>query len=355
MPAGIFRLRLGGRFFADNSKYLLKTMRKLSYISLARACAILLVVNSHATGFYPSAIANVAGRGGAIGNTLFFFISGFTLFFSLNHNPPPLFIPWIRRRYFRIWPSVWIWYGFLVLTGFSIIPWHEFFLPLHTNWFLSAILIFYPVFFFCIRAFKNYLLLLSGGAFSMFLVAFFILEPNPQSWVVGVGGSPWQLHWIYYFGIMLLGALSAQKNFFESSFFESVVTRKTLLMGFAFFVSVIVYYAMRGGFEAARLWRLQFLAPFVLPAVCIFGVAFFRLFAAQVKFVSCGKISSLINFISDHTLEIYLTHGLALAIATMVLFPVNLAFCVLLSILFSSILKFFSSGAFLRCPIRRGQ
>ena len=41
------------------------SMKKdLPYISFARMLAILLVVNSHATGLWPSAVANVAGRGG---------------------------------------------------------------------------------------------------------------------------------------------------------------------------------------------------------------------------------------------------------------------------------------------------
>ena len=45
------------------------SMKKdLPYISFARMLAILLVVNSHATGLWPSAVANVAGRGGGIGN-----------------------------------------------------------------------------------------------------------------------------------------------------------------------------------------------------------------------------------------------------------------------------------------------
>lgn len=60
--------------------------KDLPYISFARALAILLVVNSHATGFYPDAVANIVGRGGAIGNTLFFFVSGFTLYFSAENT-----------------------------------------------------------------------------------------------------------------------------------------------------------------------------------------------------------------------------------------------------------------------------
>lgn len=315
--------------------------KDLPYISFARMLAILLVVNSHATGLWPSAVANVAGRGGGIGNALFFFVSGFALYLSLEARGNVAFRTWLPRRLFRIWPSVWICYGILVLTGTEKIPWHDFFLPLERNWFLGAILVFYPLFFFCIKFLKEKLPALIAALFAIFVAAFFALESDAQRWVVGVG-SPWMLHWIYYFGIMIFGAELAKRSFFEKKLFAEGGSVKTLLAGAAFAGTVCLYYAMRGGFEMTHLWRLQFLAPFALPAVCVAGIAFCRICEASFPKIFSGNAYKAISFVSNRTLEIYLVHTVGLALCGALPFPLNLATALAVTLVLAAALKFCS-------------
>lgn len=225
-----------------------------------------------------------------------------------------------------------------VLTGTQEIGWTNFFLPIDVNWFLGAILVFYPIFFVCVRYFDRHLLPIIGGLFVFFVLAFWATEADAQSWVVGVG-SPWKLHWIYYFGIMLLGAFLAKREFFERAYFSTCSWKKAVLWGGAFGASVCCYYAMRGGFEVVGWWKLQFLAPFALPLVCISGIAFCKSVTVFVPKMFSGDSYKGISFVSNHTLEIYLVHGVALSFCKTIAFPLNLLCALLASLLLATILK----------------
>ena len=66
-----------------------------------KVVATLLVINSHMDicyGDYP-----MFATGGAIGNALFFFVSGFTLFMSSRKLD---FVNWYKRRLGRIFPTI---------------------------------------------------------------------------------------------------------------------------------------------------------------------------------------------------------------------------------------------------------
>lgn len=263
------------------------------------------------------------------------------MFLSLDRKNPT-FLSWEIHRLFRIWPSIWICYGAFALTGFAEIPLCDFFLPLTTNWFLGAILVFYPIFFICLKMLKNNLLLLFGLSWGVFVGAFFLLEPNPQSWVVGVG-SPYKLHWIYYFGIMILGAECARRELFQAPLFAGSSVKRCVCALGVFAGSVIFYYALRGGFEYAHLWKLQFIAPFALPLVCISGIAFCKSFTDVFPIIFTGKSYRAISFVSNHTLEIYLTHGVGLALCINIFFPLNLLCLVCVTLCLAALLKFTSN------------
>lgn len=67
-------------------------------IFLLRIFAILLIMNQHMFKVYPSAGLAV---GGHLGNSLFFFISGWGLMHSYNRNPMALY-PWYRKRFLKL-------------------------------------------------------------------------------------------------------------------------------------------------------------------------------------------------------------------------------------------------------------
>ena len=86
----------------------------MKYIELTtlRTIAVFLIVNSHLALFYPY---GYFATGGAIGNAIFFFISGVGLSYSLTNNKIKFF-KWIKKRYLKVYPKM----VFIVLIYISI-------------------------------------------------------------------------------------------------------------------------------------------------------------------------------------------------------------------------------------------
>lgn len=86
-------------------------------IDVLKFFAVFLIINSHMDICYPK--YSVLATGGAIGDCLFLFASGYTLFWK----QPIGFLGWYKRRIYRIYPSVFMCalVGALV-TGASSIP-----------------------------------------------------------------------------------------------------------------------------------------------------------------------------------------------------------------------------------------
>src|SRR3712207_1035933 len=73
---------------------------------ILKCIAIILITNSHLDHLYPWPYL---GTGGALGNALFFMLSGYGLALSFDKSAmKPPFLQWARRRISRIYPSVWI-------------------------------------------------------------------------------------------------------------------------------------------------------------------------------------------------------------------------------------------------------
>ena len=80
----------------------------MNFISLLLFIATCLITNSHFDTLYGS--YSFLSTGGMIGNGLFFFVSGYTMYLSLqririNRNE---IIFWFTRRFVRIYPAYWV-------------------------------------------------------------------------------------------------------------------------------------------------------------------------------------------------------------------------------------------------------
>lgn len=75
-------------------------MRRDISIDILKFFAVFLIINSHADICYPK--YSMLATGGAIGDCLFLFASGYTLFWK----QPVRFDNWYKRRINRIYPSV---------------------------------------------------------------------------------------------------------------------------------------------------------------------------------------------------------------------------------------------------------
>lgn len=80
-----------------------------------RLIAIILIVNAHLKEIYPHAIFSF---GGGLGNSLFYFLSGYTLTLSQNKNALP-YCQWLQKRFLKtIIPFV-LYIGFVNIGSFS--------------------------------------------------------------------------------------------------------------------------------------------------------------------------------------------------------------------------------------------
>ena len=125
-------------------------------IDLVKAIACLLIVNFHCSYVYPESLA-VLSFGGDLGNNIFFMISGFSLFPSIERSSFNEIGSWVKKRYLRILPLSMMFnmlsYLFMPNREFVGSIFHCFIFPM-VYWFIGALFLFYPLIF-LVQKIKN--------------------------------------------------------------------------------------------------------------------------------------------------------------------------------------------------------
>lgn len=165
-------------------------------IDILKCIAAIIITNSHMELLYGkySALAT----GGAIGDVLFFFCSGFTLFMSRMTR----FDNWYKRRINRIYPTVFAWaiVGAFVLNNHSDMR--------HTiihggGWFVTCIMIYYVVLYFIQKLMMKRLNVAFALCAVICLIWYFLME-RPEDY--NMYGDTY-FKWGHYFLFMLQGAM----------------------------------------------------------------------------------------------------------------------------------------------------
>lgn len=164
-------------------------------IDILKFIAALIITNSHMELLYGkySALAT----GGAIGDVLFFFCSGFTLFLGKMGR----FDNWYKRRINRIYPTVFAW----AIMGAFIFGYHndmKYTLIDGGGWFVTCIMIYYVILYIIRRVMQNKLkwaFMITG----IIVIAWYFIM-NPPFGFNMYGGTYFK--WGHYFLFMLLGA-----------------------------------------------------------------------------------------------------------------------------------------------------
>lgn len=160
--------------------------------------AALLITYSHMALLFPKYSGLVTG--GAIGDGLFFFCSGFTLFLGRDGG----FLNWYKRRVSRIYPSIIMW----ALMSAVAFGWLWNVTDLITTpkyWFIPCIMVYYAIFYVIRRFLMRYMKVVFYGSFLLItILSFFILDMNQSVMYAQVSFMR-----IYYFMFMLLGAITA--------------------------------------------------------------------------------------------------------------------------------------------------
>lgn len=175
-------------------------MRKMKQrdisIDILKFFAVLLITNSHMEPLYGE--YSQLATGGAIGDVLFFFCSGFTLFLGQERR----FDNYYKRRINRIYPTVLMWA--LMASVFFRQQYDMTYIVLYGGgWFVSCIMIYYVVLHF-IRKFAFNHLKAVFFFFALLTLVWYWLIDKPIGY--NMYGATY-FKWCHYFLFVLLGAI----------------------------------------------------------------------------------------------------------------------------------------------------
>lgn len=288
-------------------------------IDLLKFLAVLLITNSHFDKLYPESISFL-GTGGAIGDALFFFCSGFTLFLK----PMGQFDNWYKKRISRVYPTILSWsiiLAFVLNKDQSI---KEIILT-GGGWFVNCILIYYIVLYFINKFFSQYL----NWTFIIFTLGTIIV------YCLWEKGEDFKMYgftfykWIFFFLYMLMGAIIGKKS----------ITLKWISSFIGLFISLFGFYVIL--IISKRCVEFNNLQLLSLVPLC--GIVIFL-----YTLCNCNKIKSILKkkyiggtilFLGGMCLEIYITQNYFLTIDLKLPFPLNFIVMIAIIIIASYFLK----------------
>lgn len=197
-------------------------------IDILKFIAVLLIKNTHSGIMYGEYKA--LAFGGALGNALFFFCSGFTLFMK-PINSICVFPNWYKRRINRIYPTVFA----IAIIGCTFFDRHSDInsIIIHGGgWFVACIMIYYVLIYMIglyLRDYINWIMVLVSVVSIIWL--FMIKRPFPFD---PFAVEYWK--WVMYFIFLLMGAKLGEKG---------VLTQTNSVKNFCFaLLGIILFYAL---------------------------------------------------------------------------------------------------------------
>ena len=175
-------------------------------IDIVKFLAVLLIINSHADVMYPK--LQMLATGGAIGDCLFLFCSGFTLLMGGGDNSG--FENYYKRRISRIYPSVFAAVAFGCIlkqeTNVNLVG-------LSGGSFIVAIMVYYVLLYYIREYACNKVPMILGVVAVISLIVYIFWFPcKYEVSSKGLYGVTTYYRWIPYFGAMLLGAYTGMRR-----------------------------------------------------------------------------------------------------------------------------------------------
>lgn len=291
-------------------------------IILLKFIAALFITYSHMAILFPRFQGLVTG--GAIGDGLFFFCSGFTLFLGRDDG----FINWYKRRISRIYPTIIMW----AIFSSIVFMWNWSITDIITTpryWFIPCIMIYYAIFYIIRKYMFKHLKVAFLIAAAIVVVSYFmILDLNASIMYADVSFMR-----IYYFLFMLLGAMTALQK-------EKMISPKKSLT--YILLSLICYYTCMGIYKISPFYcKFQIISLIPLLISIYWMYQFCN--SPKVYVILQSKIGKVFNFISCLTLEIYMVQYAVFTDKLNYLFPLNLVIIYLIIFIIAYILKCLSN------------
>ena len=291
-------------------------------IDIIKFFAALLITNSHMEALYPQNMTFLA-TGGAIGDALFFFCSGFTLFLK----PMGRFDSWYKKRINRIYPTVFV-RAILFAIVFNIHNDISYTIVHGGGWFVSCIMIYYVIAYIIDRFMSNHLQL-SFTIASIIAIAAFFLWDKPENFAM-YGNT--YLKWVFFFLFMLLGAIIGKNP-------RTISGKSSLIL---LILSFITYYAIIIPSQRYdKINDLQLISLIPLLGMTYFTYSLFNCNKAKQMFNN-KYLNTIIMFIGRLCLEIYLIQNPLLKIDLGLPYPLNYIIMLIMIIVGAYILRCFA-------------
>lgn len=297
-------------------------MKRNVGIDIIKFMAALLITNSHMKHLYPTTLSILA-TGGAIGDALFFFCSGFTLFLK----PMGRFDNWYKKRIYRIYPTV---FACAIICAFIFNYNNDIkYTIIHGGgWFVSCIMIYYIIAYIIDRIMSKHLYISFTLVSFITIIAYLLWDWPAQFSIYGYT----YFKWIFFFLFMLLGAIIGKKQ-------PKINGKKSILF---LFVSLIAYYAIIIMSQRSEMFnKIQLIS--IIPLICItlFTYTLCNCNKSQMIFIN-KYVNGLVMFVGGLCLEIYLIQVPLLKMDLGVPFPINYFIMFAIIIISAYILRSFA-------------
>lgn len=294
-------------------------------IDILKFLAALLITNSHMEILYGE--YSYLATGGAIGDSLFFFCSGYTLFLGDNTS----FFNWYKRRINRIYPTVFAW----MIVCCVVWKWQVNILDviLHGGgWFVECIMIYYVILWFVKRFCIKHLDWVFGISALIIGIRYFLASEAVGLESMSIYGSTTFKYWIFFLSVLAGAMLGLYRKRSVFTIGRPVVSLCFLSLSVALFY--LLYYF---SFISTLIW-LQLLTIFPL-----IGVAFYLYKICNSSWVLnlySKKIPGIIiKVIGGLCLEIYLVQYNLYTDKFNDLFPLNILIMFLIILLVAYLLR----------------
>lgn len=292
-------------------------------VDFVKFFAVLLIINSHADSMY--AHLSSLATGGAIGDCLFLFCSGFTLLYGKNLK----FSDYYKKRIARIFPSVFASIIFVhIIMKDPIMKLSE----LTGGEFVVAIMGYYVLLFFIKKYFLNsitYIIVLVA-VLSLIIYVFWFPYKYETS-VKGLYGITTYYRWIPYFAAMLIGAYMG-KN-------KSQIKYNIRLDGLMLILCMLLFYALQ---FAAKIYRP--IAPLqVVTLIPLMGIVVYMYKCCNnslFRKIYHNKIGNfIVMFVGGLCLESYLIQNCLFTTKLNSIWPLNLIIIIIVIIVFAYLVR----------------
>lgn len=292
-------------------------------ITVMKAMATLFITWFHFKSTVPEYLSPLF-IGGAIGNSLFFFCSGYLLKFKEEKYSGQ----WFVDKYFRIMPTVWVMFTLIMMCdcirGIHTIGlnWWNWLFPLTHYWFICSILIYFLL----IYIYKNFLanrnnVVSYTGILTLSILAIvfqeysFLNECNHTDVIIDCGG----INSSYYMLFVLWGFYERRRQIpkreRKQGFWTSVLF---IILTFALFYGYKKY-----SYNISMLIELQVVFIPLLLALIVIAFRQFSIYIVNNKISE--RIKRIVIFLSNITLEIYVVQMYIINwIMPEIYFPINI-------------------------------